>query len=401
MNKNIVVFLLAQGISLFGTSLVSFAITWYVTLQTQSGLIMALFTLSTFIPMLIISPFAGVWADKYSKKLLINIADISIAITTLIIIILFALGIDSILLLLVCNIVRGFGQGIQKPCVNSFIPEIVTDESKLLKINGFNQSINAISELISPAISGLLLSCVAITNIFMIDVITAIISVSLLVFGVKTRHIVKENKNKNTLVDIKEGLRYINNHNIVKRLIIYACLLNIFSAPAILLTPLQVVTNFGNDYIKLSLVQVLFVLGTLFGSIIIALRKQVNNKIKLIILAYFLFGIGIILLGFTKTFVVFLFISLVAGMAIGIAQAPTTTLLQELIDNSILGRIFSIFIMGSTLSLPIGILFFGAISQIININYIMIISGILIVLLIILMNYDKILNKSAINQQKY
>ena len=64
-------FLTSQAVSLFGSSLVQYAIIWYITLETQSGVMTTLATLCGFIPQVLISLFAGVWADKYNKKKLI------------------------------------------------------------------------------------------------------------------------------------------------------------------------------------------------------------------------------------------------------------------------------------------------------------------------------------------
>lgn len=61
-------FLSSQAISLFGSSLVQYAIIWYITLETQSGTMTTLATLFGFIPQVLITLFAGVWADRYSKK---------------------------------------------------------------------------------------------------------------------------------------------------------------------------------------------------------------------------------------------------------------------------------------------------------------------------------------------
>ena len=73
--KNIILFLSSQTISLFGSSLVQYAIMWHITLTTESGLMMTLYIICGFIPTFILSPVAGVWADRYNRKMLIILAD--------------------------------------------------------------------------------------------------------------------------------------------------------------------------------------------------------------------------------------------------------------------------------------------------------------------------------------
>jgi DHA3 family macrolide efflux protein-like MFS transporter len=66
--KNAYFFILSQFLSMFGSMLVSHAITWHITLNQQSGVLIALFTCAAMLPMVFISPFAGVWADRYNRN---------------------------------------------------------------------------------------------------------------------------------------------------------------------------------------------------------------------------------------------------------------------------------------------------------------------------------------------
>ena len=66
--KNVALFLTSQAISLFGSSVVSFAIVWFITRQTNSGLWVSLLTVRSYLPQFLVSFFAGVWADRYSRK---------------------------------------------------------------------------------------------------------------------------------------------------------------------------------------------------------------------------------------------------------------------------------------------------------------------------------------------
>ncbi|MBC2581310.1 tyrosine-type recombinase/integrase [Clostridium sp. DJ247] len=76
-------FFISQGITLFGSSLVQFAIIWYIAKTTSSGVMVTLSTFCSFLPQVCISLFAGVWVDRYDRKKLIILADAFIAISTL------------------------------------------------------------------------------------------------------------------------------------------------------------------------------------------------------------------------------------------------------------------------------------------------------------------------------
>ena len=64
-NRSTVFFLASQIISLFGSSLVQCSISWQITLETQSGTMMTIALICGFLPMFLVAPFAGVWADRF------------------------------------------------------------------------------------------------------------------------------------------------------------------------------------------------------------------------------------------------------------------------------------------------------------------------------------------------
>ena len=182
--RNIILFLSSQSISLFGSSLVQYTIMWHITLTTESGLMMTLYIICGFIPTFILSPVAGVWADRYNRKMLIILADGLIAVATLALAILFSMGFDAIWLLFVMAAIRAVGTGIQMPAVGAILPQIVPKD-KLTKVNGINGSIQAVIMFISPMVSAALLGLTTLENIFFIDVITAMIAIVTLLFFLK------------------------------------------------------------------------------------------------------------------------------------------------------------------------------------------------------------------------
>jgi len=105
--KKTALFLSSQSLSLFGSMLVQYAIIWYVTLTTQSGAVLTISTLSAFLPQIVISLFAGVWADRYPRRLLIIAADVLTATSTLVLAAFFLLGYRELWLIF---LVSAFGR---------------------------------------------------------------------------------------------------------------------------------------------------------------------------------------------------------------------------------------------------------------------------------------------------
>lgn len=180
--KNTAIFLGSQMISLFGSALVQYAITWHITLTTQSGFYMMLSIVCGFVPTFLLSPFAGVWADRYNRKVMVMISDGSIAVTTLILALTIWAGYDAIWPLFVALGIRALGSAVQMPCVGAILPSIVPAEH-LTKVNGINGSLQSVITLLSPMLSAVLLNTAPFFSIFFVDVATAGLAIVILLFG--------------------------------------------------------------------------------------------------------------------------------------------------------------------------------------------------------------------------
>lgn len=211
--RNIILFLSSQTLSLFGSALVQYAIMWHITLTTQSGIMMTLYIICGFIPTFLLSPFAGVWADRFNRKTLIMIADSMIAVVTLMLAITFMLGYQAVWLLFIISAVRALGAGIQTPAVGAILPQIVPQD-KLTKVNGINGSLQALIMFVAPIVSAGLLTVATIEAIFFIDVVTAAIAIFTLFVFLKIPLHKKASDTQSTgyLDDFKEGLVYIKQH---------------------------------------------------------------------------------------------------------------------------------------------------------------------------------------------
>jgi DHA3 family macrolide efflux protein-like MFS transporter len=382
--KNVALFLAGQAVTLVGSSLVGYAVMWYVTLETQSGVMMTIFTVATMLPMFFISPFGGVWADRFNRKYLINIADASIAAVTLVIALCFTLGVENIYLLLVCSVMRSLGQGVQMPAITSLIPQIAPAD-QLVRVNGINSSIQSLSMLGSPAIAGVLLSVAPLQVILFIDVATAAIGISILMFLVKVPAKSAEEKAaasaKSYFTDMKEGVSYIRVHAFIKRFFVISAISTILLTPAMLLTPLQVTRDFGADVWRLTAIELAFSVGMLAGGLVIAAWGGFKNKTVTLVFGAMIFGVTTIGFGLFTNFWLYLVCMGACGMSVPVINTPVMSILQTKVDSDFMGRVFSVVTMISSVMLPIGMVLFGPLGDVVKLDYLMIATGAGMVLL--------------------
>lgn len=390
--KNIILFLTSQTISLFGSALVQYAITWYITLETQSGVMMTISIICGFLPTFFLSPFAGVWADRYNRKLLIMLSDSMIAISTLILAIIFLMGYGSIWMLFVVSAVRSVGAGIQTPAVGAILPQLVP-EDKLTKVNATNGSIQSLIMLIAPMISGALLSIATIEAIFFIDVVTAAIAVfTLLVFlKVPTHAKAMEKQTTSYFYDMHEGYIYIKNHSYVKKFFIFCAFLFFLAGPPSFLTPLQVTRSFGDEVWRLTAIEIAFSIGMMIGGIIMASWGGLKNKVYTIVLGATIMGACGVAFGVTSIFWIYLIFMGVVGVAIPIFNTPAMVLLQEKVEEEFMGRVFGVMSMISSIMMPLGMMIFGPAADIVKIEWLLIGTGLFTVIISLLMLGSKVL----------
>ena len=398
--KKIILFLVSQTISLFGSALVQYAISWYITLKTQSGVMLTISIVCGFLPTFFLSPFAGVWADRFNRKVLIILADSIIAISTLIIAVFFLTGHKEFWLLFVVSAVRALGTAVQTPAVGALIPQIVP-EDKLTRINATNGSIQSVIMLVSPMISGALLTVASIETIFFIDVVTAAIAVLTLLFFLRIPVHAKalEKKTKSYFSDMLEGYIYIRNHGFIKKIFAFCAVFFIAAAPVTFLTPLQVTRSFGNDVWRLTAIEVVFSIGMMAGGIIMATWGGFKNKIHSMVLATVIVGLGTFALGLTPVFWTYLIFMAIIGISIPFFNTPFTVLLQQKVEGDFLGRVFGVMGMISSVMMPLGMLIFGPVSDFVKIELLLVGTGIVMLVQAFLMLGSKVLIEAGKPEQ--
>ena len=384
-------FLSSQALSLFGSSLVQYAITWYITIKTQSGIMMTIAIICGFLPTFFLSPFAGVWADRFNRKHLIIISDSFIAISTLVLALLFMLGYQATWLLFAAMSLRAIGSGIQSPAVSAIIPRL--SQEAFIKDKCAEQQRPFLCLAAIPLLSGALLSIAPIESVFFIDVVTAAIAVFFLSVFLHVPPHKKALQKTNTgyFSDLKLGVKYIWKHDFIRLFFIFCAVFFFLEAPACFLTPLQVTRKFGNNVLHLTAIEIAFSIGMLVGGLIMAAWQGFRNKIHTVAMAGFVFSLFTVVLGFIPVFPVYLIIMGILGLAMPFFNTPATVLFQQKVDPNYLGRVFGVLGMLTSSIMPLSMLLFGPLADIIKVDWIIIASGSLIFVVGLIVFFSKVL----------
>ncbi|MGM0114485.1 MFS transporter [Enterococcus sp. DIV0187] len=379
--RKTILFIISQAITLFGSSIVQMAIIWQVALETSSGLWVTLLTLSSTIPQTIISFFGGVWADRYPRKRLIILADLGIALVTLLLAVILIVGktANILPLLLIVSALRSFGSGIQSPAVSAVIPQIVPEE-QLLRYNGINGSMMAIVQFASPAVAGTILAIGSFQWILLLDVATAIIGITILCFITIANQKCETRMHATSfLVDMKAGISYAVKEQKVKRLLLTYGAFIFLSVPSSFLTVLMIERTFGDSYVYLTVNEMAGFAGMVLGGILLGTWGGFKDRMRTFIYGLLGFGLLSLILGFTYQFWLFAACMFFMSFFIPVVQSSTTTMLQEHVPEDKQGRIFGL--LGAMYSgfMPLGTAIFGPLADAVKIQWLVIICGVFIV----------------------
>lgn len=385
-----ILFFISQSITLFGSTLVQMAIVWYVTLNTSSGVWVAAFSVCSYLPEFIISFLGGVWADRYHRKKLIIGADFTIAMVTLAMMLFMPyISNQTILLwaLLIMSILRSLGAGIQTPAVNAVIPQLVPAD-QLMRFNGINATMQSIVRFAAPAAAGVILTIGTLRSTLSIDILTAVLGIGLLscIFISYER---KEKEEAPVLADLKTGISYAFSDKLIGRLLIIYGLFVFLCVPAGYLAGLLVSRVYGDTYGYLTLVELVGFAGMMVGGLLMSTWGGFKNRKATLLLGLAIFGIMAILMGMSTNFIFYLILMTIYGVALTTVQTAITTLLQEKTDIAMQGRVFGL--LGSMYSgcMPIGMAIFGPLADVIPLQWIMIASGIALIVIAMVMRCDR------------
>jgi len=374
--KQAALFLISQNISLFGSSVVAYAIIWHITITTSSGTWMMLSTISAMLPQILVSLFGGVLADRYSRKMLIMLSDGFTAMATLGLAIAFLSGFGSLTLLLVISAVRSVGAGIQSPSVSAIFPQLVPQD-RLTKVQGMNQTIYALLNLLSPPIAGVILGTIGITATFFVDVSTAAIAIFVM-SRIRVEKIVRKDAPATMWADMKAGLYYTLCHPRLRRIILCFTASFFLITPAAVLSPLMVQRTFGSDVWMLTANELSWTLGTLVGGLFVALKGEFRDKVLTVAVCLVAFGVIFGLLGIAWDIVSYLIFMGIGGFFLPAISTAQTVYIQEVTEPEVMGRVFSIVEIITASAMPVAILVFGPLADVVSVQTLLIISGVLL-----------------------
>lgn len=201
-------------VSFVGTWLVRIGQDWLVltVLTDNSGTALGTVIALQFVPMLILSPLAGVVIDRFNKRVLVfccQASQILIAATMGVLIYTGLVNLSTIYLL---ALVHGVVTTLDTPLKQVFVTELVDDASLANAVN-FNSSVHSGAQLIGPALAGFMIALTGRVDVLFFTSIGAfsITLVSILLLRRKRMYLKRrlDETHRNILTEMASGFRYL------------------------------------------------------------------------------------------------------------------------------------------------------------------------------------------------
>lgn len=352
-----------QIFSLLGSSLVQFALVWWLTAQTGSATVLATAMLIAQLPQILLGPVAGTLVDRWNRRVVMIVADGVVAIATLLLLILFATEAIQIWHVYALLLVRSAGGAFHYPAMQASTSLMVPSQH-LARVAGLNQALQGTVNIVGPILGAGLLAIASVQTVLLIDILTAAIAVTPLLFIPVPQPVRKPKANgekTSILQDMGEALRYIRDWQGMKTLIGMALLLNFLFAPASSLLPLLVKEHYRGGPEQFAAVEAAFGVGIVAGGILLGVWGGFKKKIHTSLLGVAGLGLSVLLQGASPaTF----FAGIVIGAFIGgamnvIANGPLHAILQSTVAPEMQGRMMSFLGAAAMAIMPISLLIAG------------------------------------------
>ncbi|MDA1678037.1 MFS transporter [Bacillus cereus group sp. TH152-1LC] len=389
---------IAKTVSIFGTSMYSFALSLYVLQITGSALNFAITLILGTIPMIVMNPFAGVIADKVNKKKLVVCMDLlSGCLLIAVYIVSSHYGLNLFIIytttFLMTVFTTFFGIGLE-----AAKPNIVSKE-RLMSINSISKIIDSVSLILGPMLGGIIFSVFDIKTFIIINGISFILSgIALLFIHFKLFecNINEENSKRrvNFIKDIKEGFSYLLDKESLKNTFHILISFNFFLGFAVIV-PLPYIINtvLNLSSKQFGIIQGTFPVGMIIGAIVVKkisdrfsysyLLKKLSYMLSVIMIFS---GVPVLFKSFEVNDFVFVItycvVMIFLGLIIALIDIPLIYFMQKEIPNEYRGRVLSIGLSLGKMMQPIALAISGLLLNYIPAYIIPIVGGILYLIVI-------------------
>lgn len=372
--KDFNLMILGQVISIFGSTLLRFALSLYVLDATGSETLFATLYAISNIPMLL-APLGGAIADRFNRRNLMVIFDFTSSAIVLCLILFMAVGSAPVAVIGVVMVLLSIVSSLYTPTVTASIPLLVA-EDKLTGANGMVQAVQALSGVAAPILGGILYGVFGVRTLVILSCIAFFLSAVMEIF-IKIPFVKREQEGhivSTIMRDMKDGFTYVISKSFIWKAMLLAALINLVLTPLLIVGgPIILrVTLQSNDTmygVGMGIINFASILGALtiglFG------KKMRVKTVYLWVAALALMLVPITLsvlplflgLGFYPSFILFMLGAVSIAIAATVLSIFIITKVQKVTPNENLGKVMAIIMAVAQCAAPLGQIIYGVLFE--------------------------------------
>lgn len=364
-NHNYRLYATGGVISNTGTWMQRVAQDWLVVLlATNDGTALGITTGLQFLPALLLSPVAGLVADRMPKQRLLQITQAVMGVTALLLGVLTVTGTVQVWHVYVLAFVLGCGSAFDAPARQSFVSEMVEPED-LTNAVGLNSASFNVARLVGPALAGLLIGVLgggvqATGWVILINAVSYIpVLLALQAMVVADLYVTpKEEQHKGMIGD---AVRYLRGRPDLMLILCIVFFAGTFGLNFQLTSALMATQVFDKGATEYGLLGSALAVGSLSGALLAARRSTV--RLRLVIVSALVFGSVEIVAGLMPTYLTFALVVPLVGLSSLTMMTAANTTMQLATAPGLRGRVMALYLMVFMGGTPLGSPFIGWIGE--------------------------------------
>lgn len=366
---------LGQALSLVGSAITQFVLLWWITDKTGSAAALATAGMAMLLPQALLGPLGGVFADRHDRQVIMVLTDLVSALCVLLLIMMFEYANVELWQIYVLMATRSAMQAFQGPATMASVATLVPPDF-VPRAAGFNQTVQGLSMVGAAPLGALLLSFVPVKYALGVDVLTAAIGISPLLFVTIPPVISTSSRHVRIWAQFRDGIQRIWSDRSLRGLYMLVTITTMFFMPLFTMIPLLVKSRYHGGPPQLALLESLTGVGMIIGGILVAViapKRKVPWVLGGMSLSCFLIAATAWLP--PELFLVCGALWLVGASAFMLANASLMAVLQTVIAQDFQGRAISVLTTMNAVAAPVGLAIANPLGEFLGVSWLFFVFG--------------------------
>lgn len=355
------------------------ALSWLIYRMTGSPFLLGLVGFLNQAPSLLLTPFAGVLADRHSRRNMVLMTQSLFMAQAAVLTFLVMTGQIQVWHIMVLSACLGILFSFDIPIRQSFTVEMIEDREDLGNAIALNSSMLNAARLLGPALAGILIMFIGEGVCFLLNTFS-FIPVLWSLASMKLPRTPPVASSRHILVELKEGFRYAYDFAPIRWILILLGLVSMMGVPLQVLMPVFARDIFQGGPHTLGFLMGMFGLGALIGALTLAAKRNVLGLVRAIAWTAVFLGAMIVFFALSRNLAMSMVVLLLFGFGVMVNMAASNTVLQTLVDEDKRGRVMGLYTLAFMGTMPFGSLLAGILAAKIGAPLTLLICGVCCVL---------------------